>query len=70
MFGKVWIESAKSYVSCCVTVRNIERTMYFLPREYVSVLLCHITASILWKQNRHVLRSHLFSLPFYTLCLN
>uniref|UniRef100_A0A8C9ZLN0 DNA polymerase n=1 Tax=Sander lucioperca TaxID=283035 RepID=A0A8C9ZLN0_SANLU len=34
MFGKVWIESAKSYVSCCVTVRNIERTMYFLPREY------------------------------------
>ncbi|XP_041670511.1 DNA polymerase alpha catalytic subunit [Cheilinus undulatus] len=34
LFGKVWIESAKSHVSCCVTVRNIERTMYFLPREY------------------------------------
>ncbi|TWW71126.1 DNA polymerase alpha catalytic subunit isoform X1 [Takifugu flavidus] len=34
LFGKVWIESAKSHVSCCVTVRNIERTMYLLPREY------------------------------------
>lgn len=34
LFGKVWIESAKSHVSCCVTVRNLERTMYFLPREY------------------------------------
>ncbi|XP_034416045.1 DNA polymerase alpha catalytic subunit isoform X2 [Cyclopterus lumpus] len=34
LFGKVWIESAQSHVSCCVTVKNIERTMYFLPREY------------------------------------
>uniref|UniRef100_A0A8C4HS22 DNA polymerase n=1 Tax=Dicentrarchus labrax TaxID=13489 RepID=A0A8C4HS22_DICLA len=34
LFGKVWIESAMSHVSCCVTVKNIERTMYFLPREY------------------------------------
>ncbi|XP_026219892.1 LOW QUALITY PROTEIN: DNA polymerase alpha catalytic subunit [Anabas testudineus] len=34
LFGKVWIESAKSHVSCCVTIKNIERTMYFLPREY------------------------------------
>ncbi|XP_034562233.1 DNA polymerase alpha catalytic subunit [Notolabrus celidotus] len=34
LFGKVWIESAKSHVSCCVSVRNIERTMYFLPREH------------------------------------
>ncbi|XP_077199119.1 DNA polymerase alpha catalytic subunit isoform X2 [Paroedura picta] len=33
LFGKVWIESAKSYVSCCVTVKNIERTIYLLPRE-------------------------------------
>uniref|UniRef100_A0A8C4HTT0 DNA polymerase n=1 Tax=Dicentrarchus labrax TaxID=13489 RepID=A0A8C4HTT0_DICLA len=37
LFGKVWIESAMSHVSCCVTVKNIERTMYFLPREYVKV---------------------------------
>lgn len=34
LFGKVWIESAKCHVSCCVTVKNIERTMYLLPREF------------------------------------
>nr|XP_057915854.1 DNA polymerase alpha catalytic subunit isoform X2 [Doryrhamphus excisus] len=34
LFGKVWIESAQSHTSCCVSVRNIERTMYILPREY------------------------------------
>ncbi|XP_066519942.1 DNA polymerase alpha catalytic subunit isoform X2 [Hoplias malabaricus] len=34
LFGKVWIESAQSHVSCCVAVKNIERTMYFLPREH------------------------------------
>uniref|UniRef100_A0A6Q2YAF3 DNA polymerase n=1 Tax=Esox lucius TaxID=8010 RepID=A0A6Q2YAF3_ESOLU len=33
LFGKVWIESAQDHVSCCVSVKNIERTMYFLPRE-------------------------------------
>lgn len=39
LFGKVWIESAKSHVSCCVTVKDIKRTMYLLPREKVSPLL-------------------------------
>ncbi|XP_034238111.1 DNA polymerase alpha catalytic subunit [Thrips palmi] len=33
LFGKVWIESAKSHVSCCVCVKNIERRIYILPRE-------------------------------------
>ena len=33
LFGKVWIESAKSYVSCCVAVKNINRRIYLLPRE-------------------------------------
>ncbi|KAM6288204.1 DNA polymerase alpha catalytic subunit isoform 2-T2 [Spheniscus humboldti] len=33
LFGKVWIESANTYVSCCVKVKNIERTVYLLPRE-------------------------------------
>ncbi|XP_075053924.1 DNA polymerase alpha catalytic subunit [Mixophyes fleayi] len=33
LFGKVWIESAETYVSCCVSVKNIERTIYLLPRE-------------------------------------
>uniref|UniRef100_A0A674EP08 DNA polymerase n=1 Tax=Salmo trutta TaxID=8032 RepID=A0A674EP08_SALTR len=36
LFGKVWIESAKAHVSCCVLVKNIERTMHFLPRERVN----------------------------------
>ncbi|XP_057574398.1 DNA polymerase alpha catalytic subunit isoform X3 [Hippopotamus amphibius kiboko] len=33
LFGKVWIELAETHVSCCVMVKNIERTLYFLPRE-------------------------------------
>ncbi|XP_069103569.1 DNA polymerase alpha catalytic subunit-like isoform X1 [Argopecten irradians] len=33
LFGKVWIESAKTHVSCCVTVKNIERRLYLLPRK-------------------------------------
>jgi len=33
LFGKVWIESAKAYVSCSVAVRNIERQIFILPRE-------------------------------------
>ncbi|XP_018416639.1 PREDICTED: DNA polymerase alpha catalytic subunit [Nanorana parkeri] len=33
LFGKVWIESAEAYVSCCVSVKNIDRTIYLLPRE-------------------------------------
>lgn len=37
LFGKVWIKSAETYVSCCVMVKNIERTLYFLPREMVNV---------------------------------
>uniref|UniRef100_A0AAY4AWZ0 DNA-directed DNA polymerase n=1 Tax=Denticeps clupeoides TaxID=299321 RepID=A0AAY4AWZ0_9TELE len=34
LFGKVWIELAKAHVSCCVAVKNIERTIYILPREH------------------------------------
>uniref|UniRef100_A0A671T8K0 DNA polymerase n=1 Tax=Sinocyclocheilus anshuiensis TaxID=1608454 RepID=A0A671T8K0_9TELE len=34
LFGKVWIELAKAHVSCCVAVKNIERTMHLLPREH------------------------------------
>uniref|UniRef100_A0A8C4X2G6 DNA polymerase n=1 Tax=Eptatretus burgeri TaxID=7764 RepID=A0A8C4X2G6_EPTBU len=32
LFGKVWVETAKEHVSCCLTVRNIERCIYLLPR--------------------------------------
>jgi DNA polymerase alpha subunit A len=35
LFGKVWAESAGTFVSCCVTVKNIPRCLYFLPREKV-----------------------------------
>ncbi|CAJ0952654.1 unnamed protein product [Ranitomeya imitator] len=41
LFGKVWIESAETFVSCCVSVKNIERTVYLLPRETFP----HMTAS-------------------------
>ena len=34
LFGKVWVESAKHHVSCCVSVKNIERCVYLLPRRY------------------------------------
>ena len=33
LFGKVYIESAKAYVSCCVKVKNIERQVFLLARE-------------------------------------
>ncbi|UYV73481.1 POLA1 [Cordylochernes scorpioides] len=32
LFGKVWLKEAKSHVSCCVIVRNVERKVYLLPR--------------------------------------
>lgn len=34
-FGKTYCESAGTYVSCCVVVRNIERKLYLLPRTHV-----------------------------------
>ena len=33
LFGKVYVEAAKSYVSCCVTVKNIERQVFLLARD-------------------------------------
>lgn len=33
--GKVFVESVKKHVSCCVTVRNIPRRYYLLPRDKV-----------------------------------
>ncbi|KAK0061049.1 DNA polymerase alpha catalytic subunit [Biomphalaria pfeifferi] len=32
LFGKVHLEKAKAYVSCCVAVKNIERRIFILPR--------------------------------------
>ncbi|XP_061437934.1 DNA polymerase alpha catalytic subunit [Lethenteron reissneri] len=33
LFGKVLLEDTRSYVSCCVTIQNIERCLYLLPRD-------------------------------------
>ena len=33
LFGKVWIESAGSFVSCCLTVKNIPRRIFLAKRE-------------------------------------
>eukprot|EP00047_Mylnosiga_fluctuans_P015821 m.49542 g.49542 ORF g.49542 m.49542 type:complete len:1491 (+) comp6134_c0_seq1:22-4494(+) len=33
LFGKVWVDSAKAFVSCCVSVKNNERNLFVLPRE-------------------------------------
>ncbi|XP_023226396.1 DNA polymerase alpha catalytic subunit-like [Centruroides sculpturatus] len=32
LFGKIWYEKADSFVSCCVTVENIQRKIFILPR--------------------------------------
>ena len=33
LFGKVYIEKAKAFVSCCLTVRNVKRQVFLLKRE-------------------------------------
>ncbi|XP_037088762.1 DNA polymerase alpha catalytic subunit-like [Pollicipes pollicipes] len=32
LFGRVWVESAGGYVSCCVRVSNVPRRVFLLPR--------------------------------------
>lgn len=34
LFGKVWMKQAKAFVSCCLTVEEVERNLFFLPRKY------------------------------------
>ncbi|XP_012281139.1 DNA polymerase alpha catalytic subunit [Orussus abietinus] len=34
LFGKAYVPSANIYVSCCIMIKNIERRIYLLPREY------------------------------------
>lgn len=34
MFGKVWVESASAYCSCCLTVKHIEKRIFILPRKF------------------------------------
>lgn len=42
LFGKIFIESAKAYVSCCVSVKNIEKHIYVLPRDTVYTSLTNL----------------------------
>ncbi|XP_057659152.1 DNA polymerase alpha catalytic subunit [Diorhabda carinulata] len=34
LFGRTYSEKTNSFVSCCVPVRNIDRRLYVLPRQY------------------------------------
>ncbi|XP_014669272.1 PREDICTED: DNA polymerase alpha catalytic subunit-like [Priapulus caudatus] len=33
MFGKVWLEASKTYISCCLIIKNIERQIFLLPKD-------------------------------------
>jgi DNA polymerase alpha subunit A len=33
LFGKVFVEEASSFVSCCLTVNNLERNVFVVPRD-------------------------------------
>ncbi|KAK2584167.1 hypothetical protein KPH14_006597 [Odynerus spinipes] len=35
LFGKVYIPATETYYSCCLTVKNVPRRIYLLPREYI-----------------------------------
>lgn len=35
LFGKVFVPSTKTYCSCCLTVKNVPRRIYLLPRVHV-----------------------------------
>ncbi|OAD62291.1 DNA polymerase alpha catalytic subunit, partial [Eufriesea mexicana] len=35
LFGKVFVPSIKEYCSCCLTVKNIPRRIYLLPRVFI-----------------------------------
>jgi DNA polymerase alpha subunit A len=34
LFGKVWVESASAYVSCCLTIKQIEKRIFVVPRKF------------------------------------
>lgn len=42
LFGKVYVNPSKKRegaISCCLVVKNVNRQIFLLPREYVSILL-------------------------------
>lgn len=46
LFGKVFVPSADTYVSCCVIMKEIERTIFLLPREEVSSLSSNLSGLV------------------------
>ncbi|XP_014213476.1 DNA polymerase alpha catalytic subunit [Copidosoma floridanum] len=34
LFGKIFVDSLNEYVSCCISVKNIPRKVYLLPRDH------------------------------------
>lgn len=38
LYGKVQLEKPKKFVSCCLVVKNIQKRIYVLPREFVRIL--------------------------------
>ena len=36
MFGKVWVSEAQTWVSCCVTVKNIHRRIFLAKRDFLT----------------------------------
>jgi len=67
LFGKVWAESAKQHVSCCVSVKNIERCVYLLPRR------CRVNIKTnIEDQSRPVTFLDVYQVGrcYYTVCCN
>ena len=43
LFGKIWSEEDESFYSCCLAVRNIERSLFVLPRNEFSSCITFTT---------------------------
>lgn len=35
LIGKVWCKSSESFISSCLTIKNIQRNLFFLPRQSI-----------------------------------
>lgn len=51
MFGKIWCPRLRTHVSCSVEVQNIDRVLFFLPREGVEMADLHkeVQSSVIQK---------------------
>jgi hypothetical protein len=60
------VEAAKSFVSCCVTVKNINRQVFLLPREKVFIELINFLLYTFRKCHQWVASSNMQSSCTYT----